>query len=609
MQNDAIHRFHIPVLGVGFSVDAPLKVARYGISSVMSIIADSLLEELRKHYLEKNGREYIPIPDDDPDSRALRITAYLDLIDELVKKQFTALKSEGFGEGSDLHTYFDLLPDDSELKSLYRKMRMTENPADKKKLQNELLNSVRPGSADVNIMTKIDKPNFAKDGTQLPSEYNDAHAALRGFANSKLSSSVVFSAGMNPRLYGYMEHFDGFFPDDSGRFNKRIIIKVSDYRSAVIQGRFLAKKGLWVSEFRIESGLNCGGHAFATDGLLLGPILEEFKTRRGELYDLLLDIYLKALQKKVRTIPDTMPRQQVSVQGGIGTCAEQDFLIRHYNISSVGWGTPFLLVPEVTNVDKDTLRKLSAAKEDDLYLSGISPLGVPFNNLRDNNKDLEKMDRVFSGKPGSPCTKKYLRFNTEFTEKPICTASIRFIKHKVKELKEQIADPEEFAIAYDKTVEKTCICEGLTVSVLTLNDIEVKTHSAAASVCPGPNMAYFSKITTLREMVDHIYGRVDLIDDSERPNMFVKELRLYINYLQDKMKDAGENEIESSQYFSRFADNLKNGIAYYKKQMATELEIPWNEKQQFLSDLREQEEKLYGLVKAAIQHEPQTACV
>jgi hypothetical protein len=41
--------------------------------------------------------------------------------------------------------------------------------------------------------------------------YNDAHASLRGFANSKLSSSMVLSAGMNPRLYSYIEEFDDFF--------------------------------------------------------------------------------------------------------------------------------------------------------------------------------------------------------------------------------------------------------------------------------------------------------------------------------------------------------------------------------------------------------------
>ena len=71
---------------------------------------------------------------------------------------------------------------------------------------------------------------------------------------------------MNPRLYSYIENFEDFFPTKNGIIKKKIILKVSDYRSALIQGKFLAKKGLWVSEYRIESGLNCGGHAFASDG-------------------------------------------------------------------------------------------------------------------------------------------------------------------------------------------------------------------------------------------------------------------------------------------------------------------------------------------------------
>ena len=128
-------------------------------------------------------------------------------------------------------------------------------------------------------MTKLDKDNF-KNKEKLPVEYNDAHAALRGYANSKLESSIVLSAGMNPRLYSYFEQFDDFFPDMKGKYQKKVILKVSDYRSAMIQGKFLAKKGIWVSEYRIESGLNCGGHAFANDGNLMGPILEEFKNNR-----------------------------------------------------------------------------------------------------------------------------------------------------------------------------------------------------------------------------------------------------------------------------------------------------------------------------------------
>lgn len=79
-------------------------------------------------------------------------------------------------------------------------------------------------------------------GEQLPVIYNDAHAALRGFANSTTRSSVVFSAGMNPRLYSYMETFEDFYPDVKGQFKKKIIVKVSDFRSAMIQGNFLAKR-------------------------------------------------------------------------------------------------------------------------------------------------------------------------------------------------------------------------------------------------------------------------------------------------------------------------------------------------------------------------------
>ena len=84
---------------------------------------------------------------------------------------------------------------------------------------------------------------------------------------------------------------------------RKIILKVSDYRSAVIQGKFLAKKGIWISEYRIESGLNCGGHAFATDGYLMGPILAEFRDKRQELIEDTYAICKAALEANERTIP------------------------------------------------------------------------------------------------------------------------------------------------------------------------------------------------------------------------------------------------------------------------------------------------------------------
>src|SRR5690606_1425477 len=118
------------------------------------------------------------------------------------------------------------------------------------------------GSIDVNIMSKVDRLNLDSKGKSLGEQFTDALAALRGFAQSNLQSSLILSAGMNPRLYSALEGYMDFLPDAGRGMRKKIILKVSDFRSAFIQAKFLAKKGLWVSEFRIESGLNCGGHAF-----------------------------------------------------------------------------------------------------------------------------------------------------------------------------------------------------------------------------------------------------------------------------------------------------------------------------------------------------------
>ena len=49
---------------------------------------------------------------------------------------------------------------------------------------------------------------------------------------------------------------------------------------------------------------------------------------------------------------------------------------------------------KLSTVDDVTMNKLLGAKENDLYLSGISPLGVPFNSLRGNTKDIEKQERI-----------------------------------------------------------------------------------------------------------------------------------------------------------------------------------------------------------------------
>lgn len=235
------HTFHIPVMGLAFTVDTPLKVARYGISSVISIVDDILIEGMREYYYSLVGEPYTPISNKEYDFRARRITDYLNLVDRTVARQWKEMKKSAFGEGSDIVRYFELLPASSPLKKLYHTMLATGNAQKKEELCVQLRDAILPGAIDVNIMTKLDKVNFA-DGEPLPPSFSDALAALRGFANSTLSSSIVLSAGMNTRLYSYIEQFPDFYPNLQGVVRKKIILKVSDYRSAYIQGKVLAKK-------------------------------------------------------------------------------------------------------------------------------------------------------------------------------------------------------------------------------------------------------------------------------------------------------------------------------------------------------------------------------
>src|SRR5690606_15626602 len=101
----------------------------------------------------------------------------------------------------------------------------------------------------------------------------------------------------------------------------------------------------------------------------LGPILQEFKVRKNELRELLTDLYSTAMLQKGFTLPAITPGTRVTVQGGIGTWQEHNFLLDYYGMDSTGWGSPFLLVPEVTNVDDDTLKDLASASESDYFLS------------------------------------------------------------------------------------------------------------------------------------------------------------------------------------------------------------------------------------------------
>ncbi len=554
------HSFHIPVMGLAFTIDSPIKVAKYGISSVVSIVDDALIERMNKYYSNKFKLPYIKHDIDDEDYRAKRITAYLNLLDTITQKSFLELKKSYAKKNSEFEKYLDMIP---YLKKQYFEVVKTKPSEIEKWIEEKL----KIGSIDVNIMTKLDKVNY-KNKERLPTEYNDAHAALRGFANSTISSSVVLSAGMNPRLYSYFENFDVFFPKENGYLKKKIVLKVSDYRSAIIQGKFLAKKGLWVSEYRVESGLNCGGHAFATEGVLMGPILEDFKKNKAQLVDEVFEILVNALKSKGKEYPKEALNLKITVQGGIGTAAEHNFLLNKYNVDSIGWGSPFLLVPEATTVDKPTINLLKKAKEKDLYLSGISPIGIPFNTLRGNSNEILKNKRIKAHKPGSVCPKVFLVSNKDYTEKAICTGSITYQKKRIAELKKENLSKEEYDKKYFKITEKACLCEGLANSAIIEYGIAKKVKQEhGVAICPGPNMAYYSQEATLKDMVYHINGKKDLVSSKKRPHVFIKELKMYVDYLEEKVEELEGKEINRKQdkYFKHFRNNLREGMAYYHR--------------------------------------------
>src|SRR3989338_8068977 len=108
-------------MGTGFTIDTPLKVARYGISSVMSV-EDNLMEKMREYYSRLHQESFMPIGKNEPDSRARRITAYLNFVQVHVKEQVEKLKASAFEAGSEITKYFELLDEKSTLKQAYHRM-------------------------------------------------------------------------------------------------------------------------------------------------------------------------------------------------------------------------------------------------------------------------------------------------------------------------------------------------------------------------------------------------------------------------------------------------------------------------------------------------------
>src|SRR5690606_41571610 len=184
MNTIPLHKFHIPVMGLAFTIDSPIKVARYGITSAISIVEDNLIEVMRKFYYKQNDEPFVPISTKVEDYRAKRITDYLNLMNRIINKQIEKLQKSAFQAGSDIVKYYEMLPDSHSLKQLYHTMCCEGSEKKKIALEDMLRKAVKPGEIEVNIMTKIDKNNYDKDGNVLE-DGSDALSALRGYRSEE----------------------------------------------------------------------------------------------------------------------------------------------------------------------------------------------------------------------------------------------------------------------------------------------------------------------------------------------------------------------------------------------------------------------------------------
>jgi hypothetical protein len=305
-----------------------------------------------------------------------------------------------------------------------------------------LTEKMEPGEIQANIMVGLNHDEAAFD-------------AVRGFAASKVKGSLVLSAGVNLAVFEEIVKCKDFYRTCDKAPSKKIILKVSDFRSALIQGRYLAKKGLEVYEYRIESGVNCGGHAFFESKKLLLDVVREFVAKKNELFETTRGMIAKFAAANASSnaanacsheiVPPKAPAR-ITAQGGL--CSPEDIeKIMSFGIDGVGVGTPFLLVPQATSVDKETRRLLASATPDDVYISHASPLGFPFVNLRTSTAAelcRKKVQEYFKPqseksndpelKPGFPCRQHYLCRQMPEFDHPVCMASREYVMHRLAEL-------------------------------------------------------------------------------------------------------------------------------------------------------------------------------
>lgn len=156
-----LHKIHIPVMGICYTADTPLRVAHYGITSVISLVDDGLLEDYRLAYAKRLGIDV----GEKESSREKRIKMYLDFLTDETERKFNWICGLHFDGKSAKDIYFKMLPANSPLKKEYEAVcsktglaRLGDEVALTKKMQ--------CGEIQANIMVNLNYKDAAIDAVR-----------------------------------------------------------------------------------------------------------------------------------------------------------------------------------------------------------------------------------------------------------------------------------------------------------------------------------------------------------------------------------------------------------------------------------------------------------
>lgn len=134
----------------------------------------------------------------------------------------------------------------------------------------------------------------------------------------------------------------------------------------------------------------------------------------------------------------------------------------------------------------------------------------------------------------------------------------RVSEKKIQEMREQNLSEMDFEKQLNKITDKACLCNGLTASTLMANNLDTKMEGTGVSICPGPNLPTFSGTYSLKNMVDHIYGRTNVMERTG-PAKFICEGIGNVHRISEKLRKRSSRWVIREKEFRYLSGKFKQG--------------------------------------------------